>query len=254
LKDEAFSRTVKALTSLSAHERNLFSRVAGEIVLSEDIGGEMKKWREFFNVQPKALSQRMGVSPSVISDYEGGRIENPGANFVKKFVKALFEFDKERGGVSILELTQSDTLLNSVLLEKKDFASPISLKRFSRAVAGEILIQDEPADKVCGFAVIDCQKAIESFSGLRFLQFLEGIAGKATVFVNIGKEASPIVLLRLSLLKPKVLAYHGLQPTELEVGLAKDEHLTLIYSKAVNVEALMRSLRKLHRSVSSKGD
>jgi len=240
------------LTVFSNHERALLGKVAGAIVLSDDAGSEMRRWREFFNIPQKVLSEKIGVSPSVISDYEGGRRENPGTQFVKRFVKALFEFDRERGGSLTIEMAKTNMPLSSAVLEMKDFAVSVSLRRFNRAVLGEILSQDESLRKVTGFVVVDNEQAIRSFSGLRFLQLLESITDKAAVFVNIRKEATPMVTLRFSLLKPKIVVYHGFPPAELDIELAKNENVTLIYSKAESIEYLTASLRKLYRSVSQK--
>ena len=48
----------------------LARRIAGEIVLSRNPGATMRKWREIFGVSQTRLSKEMGLSPSVLSDYE----------------------------------------------------------------------------------------------------------------------------------------------------------------------------------------
>ena len=51
----------------------LARRIAGEIILSGKPGATMRKWRELFAVSQMNLSETMGLSSSVISDYESGR-------------------------------------------------------------------------------------------------------------------------------------------------------------------------------------
>ncbi|MEM0216778.1 MAG: transcriptional regulator, partial [Candidatus Bathyarchaeia archaeon] len=47
----------------------LARRIAGEIILSSKPGATMRKWRELFAISQTALSSKMALSPSVISDY-----------------------------------------------------------------------------------------------------------------------------------------------------------------------------------------
>ena len=51
----------------------------------------------------------MNVSPSVISDYEGGR-RIPGLGVVRKLVNGLLALDLDRGGKVIARLTRADEL------------------------------------------------------------------------------------------------------------------------------------------------
>ena len=50
----------------------LARRIAGEIILSGKPGATMRKWRELLAVSQISLSEKMGLSCSVISDYESG--------------------------------------------------------------------------------------------------------------------------------------------------------------------------------------
>ena len=44
----------------------LAEKMAGEITLSDSPGHALKKWRMNFEILPGVLSERLGVSPSVI--------------------------------------------------------------------------------------------------------------------------------------------------------------------------------------------
>ena len=45
-------------------------KIAGEITLSSDPGKAIRKWREEFKLSQHQLADAMGISHSVISDYE----------------------------------------------------------------------------------------------------------------------------------------------------------------------------------------
>ena len=78
--------------------------IAGEITLSTDPGGSMKKWREIFAIHQTELAKYLKVSSSTISDYEGGRRKNPGIVVVSRLVAALINLDNLRGGKVVKQL------------------------------------------------------------------------------------------------------------------------------------------------------
>src|SRR4030067_2417951 len=86
-----------AVSSPSPRDSILARRIAGEIILSSKPGARMRKWRELFAVSQISLSEKMALSPSVISDYESGRRKSPGAKFTRRLVFALLQIDEEKG-------------------------------------------------------------------------------------------------------------------------------------------------------------
>jgi len=81
--------------------QRLAEKMAGEITLSEKPGEALKKWRLNFEIPQTDLSSYLGVSPSVISDYESGRRKSPGTLIVSRIVEALLEIDSQNGGQKI---------------------------------------------------------------------------------------------------------------------------------------------------------
>jgi len=65
-------------------------KLAARIVFSDSLGKEMKTIRLEKGLSQKGLAERMKISSSVLSDYEGGRRKNPGVGFVKKFLDNIF--------------------------------------------------------------------------------------------------------------------------------------------------------------------
>jgi len=61
----------------------------GLVAYSDDVGGSLRWWRDLHDVSQTNLADQMGVSPSVLSDYEGGRRENPGIDFIADYVSGV---------------------------------------------------------------------------------------------------------------------------------------------------------------------
>lgn len=65
--------------------------IAGSVVLSDNPPQQLKFWRKKFGVKQADLAKKMVITPSVLSDYEKGRRPSPGANFIKRYLQALYD-------------------------------------------------------------------------------------------------------------------------------------------------------------------
>jgi predicted transcriptional regulator len=72
--------------------------IAGAVVLSDNPPQQLKFWRKKFGVKQADLAKKMAITPSVLSDYEKGRRPSPGANFIKRYLQALYELAQSGGG------------------------------------------------------------------------------------------------------------------------------------------------------------
>ncbi len=72
----------------------LREKIAGEITLSADAGKTIRKWREEFGISQQELARHLGISPSVISDYESGRRKSPGIVIIRRMVDGLIDLDE----------------------------------------------------------------------------------------------------------------------------------------------------------------
>ncbi len=104
-------------------------KVAGEICLSDEPGKTIRKWREQFRISQQELSRHLGISPSVISDYEAGRRKSPGIVTIRKIVDAFLEIDEKTGGSVLKQYS---------LAAKTD--SIISIKEFAHEVLATDLV------------------------------------------------------------------------------------------------------------------
>lgn len=74
--------------------------IAGSVVLSDNPPLQLKYWRKKFEVKQADLAKKMAITPSVLSDYEKGRRPSPGANFIKRYLQALYELGQANGSGS----------------------------------------------------------------------------------------------------------------------------------------------------------
>ena len=223
----------------------LATRIAGEITISRDPGATMRRWRRTLSVTQRELSERMGLSPSVISDYESGRRGNPGVNFVRRFVEALMDVGGEEAERLIAEWAGLPAYLGDVVLDVKAFPKPVSLRRLVRTLSGEVLTGD-PSIRVWGYIIVECEGAIRRLT-LPDLPRIFGEAGRVVVFAGVTPKLSPVIALNFAPLKPRVVVYQGSKPSSLEVEIARNSGVTLVHSGVNEAEELVGKLRRIHK-------
>jgi putative transcriptional regulator len=234
--------------SPSARESVLARRIAGEIILSNKPGATMRKWRELFTVSQMSLSDKMVVSSSVISDYESGRRPSPGAKFVRRFVWALLKIDGERGSRFVNEFAKLTRSPTNAIIDLREFPLPVRVEYMCKAIEGKtVACVDRYVREINGYTVVDSQRAIETLSGLEFSQLFGATTERALIFTNVENGISPMLIVRVSSLKPRIVIFHGTQPDEYSIRLAEYDGIPLIYSSLPSVERLVKSLRKLYR-------
>jgi putative transcriptional regulator len=219
--------------------------MAGEIVLSSNIGVSLRKWRENFNLTQTSVARRMGVSASVVSDYETGRRRFPGVQFLRKFIDALTALDIQNGGEKILELARIEPVPSGVILSIEEFSMPAKASDIVTAVNGEVVACGEMLDRyVFGYTVVDSLKAILYFKGNEMIQLYGATNERAIVFTNVEHGRSPLVAIRMYPFKPRMVIMHG--PTYIDpvaVELAKAERILTVISKSPTVKDLVQSLK-----------
>src|SRR5512139_3379440 len=236
--------------SLSPSIREVLARrIAGEIILSSKPGATMRKWRELFAVSQISLSEKMRLSSSaVISDYESGRRESPGARFIRRFVLSLLKIDEEKGSRFIREFAKLTSSPSMAVIDLREFPIPARVEYLCRAIQGEIVACKEKYTKeVCGYTVVDARKAVETLSGLEYVQLFGASTERALIFTNVDDSSLPMMIVRVSSLKPRVVVFHRTRPDENAIRLAEYEQIPLIFSTVPTLEQLVKSLRKLYR-------
>lgn len=195
----------------SGARAELAEQIAGEITLSEDPGATLKKWRTEFEIPQSELADAIGVSPSVVSDYEGGRRNNPGIEVVQRTVTGLLDIDQARGGEHIQRYGRilSAGFDSDVVYDLREYPTNISLSEYYDAIGATEVI-DGTRDAIAGHTVIDSIEAIKRLSGEEFYNLYGQSTNRALVFTNVTRGESPLVALRVVTPTPHAVVLHGI--------------------------------------------
>jgi putative transcriptional regulator len=208
----------------------------------------MRKWRELFAVSQINISEAMGLSSSVVSDYESGRRKSPGAKFIRRFVLSLLQIDEAKGSRFIREFAKLTSSPSMAVVDLREFPIPVRVEYLCRAIGGQVVACKEKFVKeVNGYTVIDSRKAVETYSGSEYTQLFGATTERALVFTNVETGCLPMMIVRVSSLKPRIVVFHKTEPDAEAIRIAEYEQIPLIYSPAPSVEQLVKNLRKLYR-------
>jgi len=230
-------------------KERLARRIAGEISLSDDPGKTMRKWREMFHIPQVILAEKLGVSPSVISDYESGRRKSPGAKTVKRFVDVLLTIDEENGGqiISAFGRLMGVEIPTDIILDIRDFPSPIVITRFFKMIGAQPVVCKELSEQeIYGYTIIDGGLAMRELSGEAFDKLFKASTQRALIFTNISTGRLPLIAMRSSQGKPSLIILHGVKKIDpIVIELARKERILLAASHIEDIETLIQKLRKL---------
>lgn len=219
-------------------------KVAGEICLSDEPGKTIRKWREQFHISQQDLSKHLGVSPSVISDYEAGRRKSPGIVTVRKIVDAFLDIDEKTGGQVLKQYSlaaKTDSIISI-----KEFAKEVLATELVDKIDGDNLTPAIGLDKhIHGYTVIDSIRAITSLSSFDYLKIYGWSSQRALVFTGVKFGRSPMIAIRAHPLKPAMVVYQKPeQVDELAIRLAELEGIPLIRTE-LPVSDLIEGLQSL---------
>jgi putative transcriptional regulator len=211
--------------------------IAGEITLSNDPGGSMKKWREIFGITQTELAEFLGVTPSTISDYEGSRRKSPGAGIISRFVNALIAIDEERGGRIVRQLRQEFEPQEDAF-EVHEFFSAVGAEKFARRIdasclACKSLLKDQA---IYGYTIIDSFKMILSVPVHEYMHIYGRTPNRALIFTKVQNGRSPMIAVKIGRfstdMKPSMVVIHGPKNAEsvdrLAVKIAESEKIPLL--------------------------
>jgi putative transcriptional regulator len=226
----------------------LAEKMAGEVALSDDPGATLRKWRTDFEIPQTDLATRLDVSPSVVSDYESGRRENPGTDVVRRVVDAILDIDEKRGGSHIRQHARvlSAGFDSDVVHDLREYAANIPIARYHDAIGAEELVAGE-RDTIAGHTVIDSIEVIKRLSGDEFYDLYGRSTNRALVFTNVTRGESPLVALRVVTPTPTAVVLHGLSAADLwdhAPDLARIEGFSLALSETP-LDEMLDGLREL---------
>jgi putative transcriptional regulator len=196
-------------------KRQLLEKIAGEVVLSDDAGETLRKWREDFGVSQSDLSEHLGVSSSVISDYESGRRESPGIRIVRRMAEALIALDEERGGHTLQRYRRilGAGFEGDAVKDLQDYETPVAIDELYGTIEAETAVPTDASIK--GHTVIDSLEAITTFSGEGFARLYGWSTERVLVFTGVTRGESPLVAIRVTNLKPSAVVLHGIEADDI---------------------------------------
>ena len=226
----------------------LAEKIAGEVTLSDEPGATLRKWRTDFEVAQTDLADALDVSPSVISDYESGRRENPGIGVIGRVVESLLDVDEQRGGKHIRQYTRvlSAGFDSDVVHDLREYQANIPLDRYYEAIDATELVRGD-RDTVAGHTVIDSIQAIRRLSSDEFYNLYGESTNRALVFTNVTRGESPLVALRVVKPTPHAVVLHDIEPDEVweyAPDLARIDGFSLAVTD-VELEEMLDGLRSL---------
>lgn len=225
----------------------LQERIAGEIALSETPGSTMKKWRELFGISQVELAKYLKISTSTISDYEGNRRASPGVGIIKRFISALFTIDTQRGGEVIRNLEKFNKDQEDPFYFIHDFSAPISGTDFARIIDAKIVANPNYLDsmKLFGYTLLDSLRVILEISPSEYPKLFGTTTERAFIFDQVSTGRSPMVVVRVAPIKPKVVVIQNLDAVDkLAIKISQIEHIPLLTTK-LNAEGLKARLNNI---------
>ena len=231
----------------SGKRGQLAEKMAGEITLSDSPGHALKKWRMNFEIAPGLLSERLGVSPSVISDYESGRRKSPGTAVVGKIVDALLATDEESGGRHIQKFSTMlfSAVDDDVIYDIHEYGTPVPLKEFSDAI-GCTPLCGSMDQAIFGYTVVNSLNAIMQLSSDEFNRLYGWSTERALVFTNISTGKSPMVAIRVTPFKPRCVVLQGIEAADVHPiveKMAERDRITVICT-GMEVDKIVSTLRE----------
>ncbi|WP_255149068.1 helix-turn-helix domain-containing protein [Halorarius halobius] len=228
--------------------RELAEKIAGEVVLSDDPGATLRKWREEFGVAGTDLAAELDVSASVVSDYESGRRESPGIGVVRRFVRGLLAIDERRGGERVRQFARvlSAGFESDIVHDLREYPATIPLERFYDAVdATEVA--EGTATTVAGHTVINSIEAITRLSSEEFYRLYGQSTNRVLAFSGVTRGESPLVALRVVTPTPSAVLLHGIDREDLwehAPKLAGADGFSLAVT-TMDLEEMLEGLREL---------
>jgi putative transcriptional regulator len=226
--------------------QHLAEKMAGEITLSDSPGKALKKWRMAFEIPAAVLADEMGMSPSVISDYESGRRRSPGTAVVGRIVDTILTIDERNGGKFIDKFGRilENRFDSDIIYDIHEYASPVPLEAFARAIGAAIL--QGPVDReIYGYTVIHSLNAILGLSSSEFGRLYGWSTERALVFTGVSNGKSPMVAIRVTPFKPRCVVLQGITAEEIHPlvpRLAERDRITLMCTP-MGVEEIVTALR-----------
>ncbi|MCS4537484.1 MAG: helix-turn-helix domain-containing protein [Thaumarchaeota archaeon] len=221
----------------------IVAKIGGNVLLSANPGLMLRSWRERLGIKQSSLAKNMSVSPSVLSDYESGRRASPGIVFVRRYIESLVKLDQEKGKLLEKLIFTAD---RKEILAMGEFKTPVKASAILEAISGKALTDVEGINaNLYGYTVLDSINTIYTLSGLDFYRIFGATTERVLIFTKVGMGRSPLVAIRVSQLKPRMVVLHGPKVVDpLAIQLAQRDRIVLGLSTLNDEESFGNILSK----------
>ena len=229
--------------------QKLAKDMVGEIVLTENSEKAIKKWRSIFKISQKALANELGITPSVISDYESGRRKSPGIKMIGRYVNALLKLDSEKGGNvirSFSKANQAPPVISSAIIDIREFSSAVNAQWFCNRINATPVVRVGMEKPLYGYTIIDSHKAVTELSYNELIKLYGITSQRALIFTKVTTGKTPMVAIKLTNLHPALVILHGLDVVDdVAKRIAEVENIPLAVSRMASVEDIAASLKDI---------
>ena len=230
-------------------KKSLAKDIVGEIVLSENSEKVIRKWRTIFKISQKKLAAELGITSSVISDYESGRRKSPGIKMIKRYVEALLEVDAAKGGNVIRSFAKvsAEQPLSNAIMDIKEFSSGVPLHDFLKRIDADLVTKGVASDReIYGYTIVDSLKAITELSFSELVKLYGMTTQRALIFTKVGSGKTPMVAIKLTNLHPALVIFHGPETVDdVAKRIAEVENIPLAVSRVESPEKIVEKLKGL---------
>ena len=229
--------------------RNRLARdIIGEIVLSDNSDKVIKKWRSIFKISQKRLAGELGITSSVVSDYESGRRKSPGIKMIKKYVDALLLIDAKRGGNVIRSFAKSmqSPPLSNAIIDIREFGYGMNMSSFCRHLNASFVKKVDSDREIYGYTLIDSLRAITELSFTELIKLYGTTTQRALIFTKVSTGKTPMVAIKLTNLHPALVILHGLDVVDdVAVRIAEVENIPLAVCRLESVDRITERLGEI---------
>jgi len=235
---------------LNLAKNKVAKEIIADVVLSEEPEKVLKKWRNIFGFSQKKLANYLGITSSVISDYESGRRKSPGIKVIKKYVDGLLSLDIKRGGNVIKSFSHSfqTETLSKAIIDIAEFSLGMKIQEFCKVINAEIVTKDISSidREIYGYTVIDSIKAISEVPFDQLIRIYGTTTQRALIFTKVSTGRTPMVAIKLTNLQPGLVVLHGVnQVDEVAEHIAKAENIPLALCRIETVEGMLEKLKSI---------
>ena len=227
-------------------KKNLAKDIIGEIVLSENPENVLKKWREIFRISQKELANELGVTSSVVSDYESGRRKSPGIKIIRKYIEAFMNIDTRKGGQLIRSFSKNKQSqpLSSAIIDIKEFDRGINAEDFCKHLSSYPVVNTNFNKPIYGYTVIDSLKAITELSFNELIKLYGLTTQRALIFTKVSTGKTPMVAIKLTNLHPALVIIHGLDIVDdVAKRIAEVENIPLAVCRLESEDMITEKLK-----------